>query len=362
MNTVESLTPESLNILTILGGLAIGAVVGAAALVSNFCALGGVADILFARDWRRMRAWMLAAGVALLGTQVLDAVHLIHIDGVLLPHILWLPAIVGGLCFGFGMALAGGCINRALVRLGVGSFKSLVTLLVVGLTAALTLEGPLAHVSNALARIGSLEIMIAPDAVHRILGALPALDADMLQWIVAIVAGGGLLTFCLKDAWFRSARDQVAAGFLIGLAVPAAWIISDSTAALDFATPTGQLVLALKAALAGRESIFSLSMAAVLGVPLGAFITGVATRNLARQTFADRDDLIRHIIGGALMGFGGTVALGCTFGQGLSGLSTVSVTALITIAGILCGCLWGIRYFEAGGLWSGLKLALKRGV
>jgi len=359
---VETLTPDSGHILTILGGLAIGAVVGAAALLSNFCALGGVADILFARDWRRMRAWLLAAGVALLGTQILDALGVIHIDRVLLPHILWLPALIGGVCFGFGMALAGGCINRALVRLGVGSFKSLVTLAVVGVTAALTLEGPLAHVNRALARMGSVEVMIAPDAIHRIVGAVPAVDAATVQWLAAVLGGGGLLIFSLKDAWFRQSRDQVAAGILIGLAIPTAWTVSDSRAALDFATPAGQIVLAFTAALSGKESIFSLSMAAVLGVPLGAFLAGLATRNLARQTFADRTDLMRHIVGAILMGFGGTMALGCTFGQGLSGFSTLSITALIAVAGILFGCLWGIRTFEAESLWGGLKLTLKRGV
>src|SRR3954463_6003989 len=98
---IRALTP-------ILAGLAIGAVIGAAALLSNFCALGAVSDILFARDWRRMRAWMLAAGVAVLGTQAMDSLGVIHIDRILLPYLLWLPAVIGGLCFGFGMSLAGG--------------------------------------------------------------------------------------------------------------------------------------------------------------------------------------------------------------------------------------------------------------
>jgi uncharacterized membrane protein YedE/YeeE len=102
-------------------------------------------------------------------------------------------------------------------------------------------------------------------------------------------------------------------------------------------------------------------MLVVIGVPVGAFIVAGLTRNLALETYTDRNELFRNLAGAVLMGFGGTIALGCTFGQGLSGLSTLSVSAFITIAGIIFGCLWGIRTFEAEGVWAGLKLVFKRG-
>jgi uncharacterized membrane protein YedE/YeeE len=334
--------------LAIFWGLGIGAVIGAAALLSNFCALGGVADILFAKDWRRMRAWMLAAGVALLGTQALDSARIVHIDRILVPYILWLPTLLGGACFGFGMALAGGCINRALVRVGVGSLKSLVIVLTVTVVAALTAMGPLKPIKDGLARAGSLDIMVAPAALHRMFGVVPSWDSEIVRWVFAAVIGGGLVIFSLKDSWFRAARDQVIAGILIGLAIPAAWLATDNTgtpSSINFAAPFA--------------SMFSLAV--MIGVPVGAFIAGLLTRNLALETFSDRSEVPRNLIGAALMGFGGTIAVGCTFGQGLSGLSTLSVSAFITIAGIVFGCLWGIRYFEAEGIWAGLKLVFRRG-
>ena len=333
----------SIGTLAALFGLGIGAVVGAVALVSNFCALGAVADILFAKDWRRMRAWMLAAGVALLGTQGLDAAGLIHIDAILAPNVLWLPAVIGGICFGFGMALAGGCVNRALVRLGAGSLKSLATVLVVGVAAAITAGGVLAPINAALTRWGSLDLLLAPQAA---------------RWIVTVVVAGGLIGFCLKDAWFRASREQLAAGFIIGAMIPAAWLATEGTEALNFVAPLGDLLMGI--AFQRAAPIFG--MAAVIGVPLGAFIAAAVTRNLALETFSDRADLGRHLAGAVLMGFGGTLTLGCTFGQGLSGLSTLSLTAMIAVAAILFGCLWGIRYFEAESVWAGLKLTLKRGV
>jgi len=349
------------NTLAALAGLGIGAVVGATALLTNFCALGAVADILFAKDWRRMRAWMLAAGVAIIGTQGLDSARIIHIDRILAPYILWLPTILGGLCFGFGMSLAGGCVNRALVRLGAGSLKSLVTVLVVGVVAAITAAGVLAPLNNTLARMGSLDIMVAPEALHRMFGVVPGWNTELVRGVFTLVLGGGLMAFCIQDAWFRRSKDHLAAGLIIGATIPAAWAVSEALgphqAALNFAAPVGDLFLLL----AMNRPAVLFSVAAVVGVPVGAFIAGLLTRNLALETFTDREDLPRNLVGAALMGFGGTIALGCTFGQGLSGLSTLSVSAMITIGGILLGCLWGIRYFEAGGVWSGLKLALKRG-
>ncbi len=339
-------------------GLGIGAVVGAAAFLSNFCFLGGVSDILFARDWRRMRAWMLAAGVALLATQALDTLGLVAIDPVLRPNVLWLPALLGGTCFGFGMALAGGCVNRALVRIGAGSVKSLVIVSVVAFVSVLTFFGALEPLGSALARVGSFELMVAPEGLHRVIGAFPAFDSKLVQCLTTAVIASGLIAASLADAWFRHSKDQWIAGLLIGLAIPAAWAATGGVQALNFAGPLGGLALAL----AVGGPLVTFGTFSVIGVPVGSFIAAAATRNLALESFTDRADLPRNLIGAALMGFGGTIALGCTFGQGLSGLSTLSITAMLTIAAIIFGCLWGIRYFEAGGVWAGLKMALKRGV
>ncbi len=348
----------------ILAGLAIGGVIGAAVLLTNFCALGGIADILFAKDWRRFRAWVLAAGVAIVGTHALDAAGLVPLDRAesLAPYILWLPALLGGLLFGFGMALGGGCISRALARVGAGSLKSLAIILAIALSAAATMNwlAPLQDVLNRTAVLGTF----GPGGVHRIFGNLPFIGAETVRWIIVAVFGGGALWFALKDSWFRASRDHLVGGLIIGLMIAAAWFVAgglfeksgaSAFTAINFVPPLGEAVLAF----GGRgPALFPLML--TLGVPLGAFIAGLLTRNLAFDTFMVREDFIRSLIGGVLMGSGGTLAMGCTFGQGLSGVSTLSLTSLIATMGMVAGSIWGIRYHEAGGVWSGLKLALKR--
>ena len=346
-------------------GLTLGAIIGATVLLTNFCALGGIADILFAKDWRRARAWILAAGVAVLGTHGLDAAGLVPLDRAtsLLPVILWLPALVGGVMFGFGMALGGGCISRSLSRAGAGSLKSLAILGVIGLSAAatMTLFAP-AHA--ALARIAVLE-SFGPAGLHRIFGNIPIVHPEIVRWIIVWIFAMVLLWLALKDSWFRQSRDHVLGGLIIGAVVVAAWFVagqiflgSDATSftAINFVPPLGELVLGF----GGRmPALFPVAL--TLGVPLGAFIAGAMTRNLARDTFTIREDVVRSLIGAVLMGVGGTVGMGCTFGQGLSGLSSLAPASFIAVAGIAAGCIWGIRYHEAGSVWGGLKLALKRG-
>lgn len=345
-------------------GLVLGGVIGAAVLLTNFCALGGIADILFAKDWRRFRAWVLAAGIAIVGAHVLDSAGLIPLDRAtsLAPVILWLPALLGGLLFGFGMALGGGCISRGLARIGAGSLKSLAIIAVIALSAAATMTW-LAPLQDLLGRTAVLGTF-GPGGLHRIFGNLPFIGAETVRWVLVALLGGGALWFALKDSWFRGSRDHLIGGLIIGLTIVAAWFVAgrlfetggaSAFTAINFVPPLGESVLSL----GGRSpALFPLML--TLGVPLGAFIAGLLTRNLALDTFVVREDLVRSLIGAVLMGIGGTIAGGCTFGQGLSGVSTLSVTSFIATFGLIAGSIWGIRYHEAGGVWSGLKLALKR--
>ncbi len=295
-----------------------------------------------------MRAWLLAAGVAMVGTQSLDAAGILALGDTGLAPGSWLALFAGGVMFGYGMALSGGCINRALVRLGAGSLKSLVIVVTVGLTAAAT---------QVLLGAGESHAIAAPTFPG--LAARAGIDSDAVRWLFTVVFGGGLIVAALSDSWFRSGWRNVAGSTVIGLCIPAAWVLSTFFAdpvSVNFAAPAGDIV----ALAAGQDldagQIFAVAILG--GVPLGALLVAAPTRNLAFESFTERAEFLRNLVGASLMGIGGTLALGCTFGQGLSGLSMLSVAAVVAVAGIFAGCLWGIRAFEAGGVWGGLKLAI----
>ena len=295
-----------------------------------------------------MRAWLLAGGVAVVATQSLDAAGILALGDTGLAPGSWLGVFAGGVMFGYGMALSGGCVNRALVRLGAGSFKSLVIVAAVGLTAAATQSLLGANESHTIA---------APTFPG--VAARMGLDADIARWLFTGLCGGGLIVVALADSWFRSGWREVVGSIIIGLSITAAWVFSTFFAdpvSVNFVAPAGDIY----ALVAGQDrdagQIFAVAILG--GVPLGAFAAAAPTGNLAFETFTERAEALRNLAGAGLMGVGGTLALGCTFGQGLSGLSVLSVAAVVAMAGMFAGCLWGIRAFEAGSVWGGLKLAL----
>ncbi|MGA1348823.1 MAG: YeeE/YedE thiosulfate transporter family protein, partial [Burkholderiaceae bacterium] len=131
-------------------------VLGAAALVSvalgvlmnryHFCTMGALSDWFNMSDFGRLRQWLAALLSAILLTQIMWAHQHIHIEAsfYLTPKLTWLSHLVGGILFGFGMVLASGCGSKALIRLGSGSLKALVVVIVMGLAAYITMRGLLA--------------------------------------------------------------------------------------------------------------------------------------------------------------------------------------------------------------------------
>ena len=231
----------------------------------------------------------------------------------------WLGVAAGSLAFGYGMAQAGGCVQRCLVRVGGGSVKSAVTLVVIAVSAMATL-----HV------VPSLSVSDPPGATSAgIFGP-------------ALIIGLALLAFCLRDSWFRASPGHLWGGVGIGAVVALSWPMADG---LNPLMTLGRLA---------ELPVFGI--AALVGIALGAFVAALARSDLILDRFVDREDVQRHLIGGILMGVGGACAGGCSFGQGLTGFATLAPSAVIAIAGMIAGCLWGIRALEAGSAWGGLRL------
>ncbi len=133
---------------------ALSMVFGAVSQRTHFCTMGAVADIVNVGDWTRMRMWVLAMAVAMLGFNAMVALGWIEAGDSIYasPRVRWLSALVGGLLFGFGMVLGSGCGSKTLVRVGGGSLKSLVVFLVMGLAAFATLRG-----ITAVARVATVD-------------------------------------------------------------------------------------------------------------------------------------------------------------------------------------------------------------
>lgn len=352
---------------------AIGIAFGAVTQRANFCTMGALSDIALIGDYRRFRSWMLAVAVAILASQALHLAGAIDLDRsvYLAPSLGWLGAILGGLLFGFGMTLTGGCASRTLVRLGSGNLKALVSILVLAVVAYMTLRGLIGVV-----RVRAIEATNLPltalgadhQGVPDLLAALIGLELPWARSLAALAAGVGLLWYCLKNRAFRSSFRHLGAGLAIGSLVAAGWAVTGILGADEF-EPTPLASLSFVAPVAdGLQYLMtytgaklSFGVAVVGGVILGAFLAAIASGSFRIEGFADRADLVRHLAGAAFMGTGGVLALGCTIGQGITGLSTLAGGSLIAFLSIVAGALWGLKFLEEGSVTGALKALLGRG-
>ena len=354
-------------------GFFAGLVFGGTSQRTNFCTVGAISDMVNLNDYRRLRAWLLAIAVAMAGSEALDLAGLVDLGKsiYLTPSLGWLGAVVGGLLFGFGMTLAGGCGVRTLVRFGAGNLKSLVVTLVLGVFSYMTARGLIAVPRYAIIEPTNLDLArtgLTTQGIPEMLSAVTGLPDVALRATLSALAVLALLVYCFKDAAFRRSAADIVAGVVIGLLVPAGWIITGIVgndpfqptplASFSFVAPIGDTLMYL---MAFTGASVNFGIASVGGVIVGAFAAAVASHSFRVESFADTNDLVRHLGGGALMGVGGVLALGCTIGQGITGLSTLAAGSVLAFLSILAGGITGMKYLEEGSLGGALRAILARG-
>lgn len=338
-------------------GLVLGIIFGFVVFRSNYCAMGSISDIVTFGDYRRFRTWLLAATVAMIGTQVAHWFEMVDISRsmYLSPSLNWLGYIVGGLLFGFGMVFAGGCVSKNLVRAGSGDMRSLMVLMIVGIFAYMTIGGLL-----GLIRVGVFgpvtvnleDVAMENQGIGTVLGGVIGLEGQISShWVLAVIALA-MLAYCFKDQQFRTSYSQVFSGLIIGLCVVAGWMLTGlafdefaepiiAPASLTFVRPMGDtLEYLMRFTALGAPSF---AVVTVVGTLLGAFVASVFSGRFRLSTFADTKDTKRNLFGAALMGIGGVLGLGCTVGQALTGVSTLALGSFLTFAAILAGGYIGVK-------------------
>lgn len=341
-----------------LGGLLIGFLFGATVYRTNYCAMGSLSDIHNFGDYRRFRAWILAAATALIGAQLLQGAGVVALDKsmYLSPTLNWFGHIAGGLVFGVGMVFAGGCPSRNLARAGGGDLRALLTLMVLGLVAYMTLAGLVAPVRAALDRVTAFNVFGAPtQGVGDLLSALTGISRGSLNFVITVLLSAAALGFCFGDLRFRNSPVHVISGLAVGLTVVAGWAVTglafDDMAtrpvppiSLTYVRPTGDTLQWL--ALFTATPMPGFGVASVFGALLGAFAAAMAMGRFRLATFSDADDTVRNLLGAAMMGVGGVMALGCTVGQAITGVSTLALGSLVTFPAIVAGGFYGLKLLE----------------
>jgi uncharacterized protein len=338
---------------------------GAIVQKTGFCTMGAITDAAAMGDWTRMRQWALAVAVATFGFGLLSWSGLVDPANTLYASNRWnwLSALAGGAIFGFGMVLSSGCPSKALVRVGGGNLKALVVVIVLGVSAFATLKG-----ITAVWRVATVDRVALEFATGARLPSWVAhafgIDARVAGLLLALVVGGGLAAWALSGREFVRANNLLA-GAGIGGAVVAMWFITGSWG--HIAEHPETLQESWLATTSGRAEAFSFvspiaytldwlmfysdtsqvlttGIVAVFGVIAGSAFTALATRRFRWEGFGGTGDLAHHLVGAVLMGVGGVTALGCSIGQGISGVSTLSATSLVAVLAMIGGARAALGY------------------
>lgn len=356
-----------------IGGLIIGLVFGATAQRTNFCAMGGITDRVLMGDGRRLRAWVLATAVALIGSQFLAFGGYVDLGQsiYLTTNFGWLGAILGGLVFGFGMVFTGGCPSRTLVRLGGGNLKSLVVTLVLAVVAYMTLRGLFAPMRISFEQATNVDLTqygLASQHMGEIAAGTLGVGEGVARVVTAIIVALVLLWFCFKDGAFRTSPRDMVSGVVVGLTAVAGWVVTGIIAFDDFEpVPLASVTLvapvadALQFLMTYTGATINFGIAVVGGIIAGSFVAAAISREFRVEGFTDRDDFARHIVGAAFMGVGGVFALGCTIGQGVTGMSTLAFGSLVAWLSIMAGGYLGVKYLEEGSFGGVIRAAFARG-
>ena len=336
---------------------ALGGLFGFVGNKTNFCTMGAVSDIVNMGDWTRMRMWLLAIAVAIIGTSALqlagwfDASKSIYTGS----RLIWFSNLFGGLLFGIGMTLASGCGSKTLIRIGGGNLKSLVVFLFLGFSAYMTMRGLFGVWRVNFIDTVDIQLATGQDLPSMLVGL--GLDHRQALMLVTALIGGSLLAFALSSREAREANVLFGALVIGGLSV-AGWYVtghigyveehprtleeafigtnSGRAESFTFIAPIAY-TLELLMLWSDTSRIVTFGIAGTLGVIAGSALYALVSGSFRIEGFHQTDDLVRHIIGAMLMGFGGVTAFGCTIGQGITGFSTLALGSMLTFAAIIAG-------------------------
>jgi hypothetical protein len=348
------------------GAFALAFIFGAIGNKTNFCTMGAVSDWVNMGDKNRLRMWLLAIAVALIGSSILQVAGVVNLSNSIYPgpNFTWLSYVVGGFLFGVGMTLGSGCGSKTLIRIGGGNLKSLVVYMFLGIAAYMTLRGLFGAFRVGVLERASVTFAAGQDLPSLLAGAT-GIAKDTLTALLATVIGGALAAYAYASREFRASFDYTLGGVVTGLVVVGGWTVSGvvgyvaedpqtlqeafvatNSGRMESFSFVGPLAYTLEYLMfwTDKSKIVTYGIASALGVIAGSAAYALATRSFRWEGFRDAEDTANHVIGGILMGFGGITALGCTIGQAITGISTLALGSFITFAAIVAGSALTMKY------------------
>lgn len=348
---------------------------GGVANKTNFCTMGAVSDWVNMGKTGRLWAWFSAIAIAILGVTALEFFSVVTVDSTLPPYrstqFSWLRYVLGGLVFGIGMTLAGGCGNKTLVNIGGGNMKSLVVLVVAGFMAFLmTKTSFYEQVFYSWVSASTIDLSqygMQSQSLPAMLAAVTGMQASTLSVVLGVGLAVALLFFAVRSKHFLKNINNVIAAVVVGLVITAGWYLTGGSfgqeviEAVDwlddkplgvgvqsytFINPTGETLYYL----VDPQNLLRVTfgVVAIAGVIIGSLVYAVVAKRFSLVWFRSITDFVKHFVGAIMMGVGGVLAMGCTIGQGISGTSTLALGSFLVLGSIIFGSAltMKIQYYQ----------------
>ena len=230
--------------------------------------------------------------------------------------------------------------------------------LVLGLTAYMTARGLTGVIRESVIEPLTMDLStVGGQGLSHLLATVAGMTRPAASFLLGPAVAAVLAWWCFRDPTFRRSPRDILAGIAIGGAVSFGFAVTGILGAdpfdpqrvesLTYVLPPGETIVYL---LTFTGATVDFGIGVVAGTIIGAFAVAAFRGELRLEAFDDAREMRRHLSGAFLMGFGGVTALGCTVGQGISGMATLSMSAPLALGSILLGAAFGLQYLVSGSL------------
>lgn len=359
-------------VLMYVVGLLMGVVAGFVMHRSDYCVAGMFRDVFLFRNFFMLRCLVLQIAVTMILFEVLRRGHMLPLFPFPLLGPPALSNIFGGLLFGLGMVLAGGCVVGTLYKMGAGSLVSITAF--VGLILGSALYAELHPWWSSLAKrtllVQGKDVLTLP--------VLLDMDPGLLVLIVVVPA------FWLFNRWRRQglwishadvrgylqpwkaalilamigAISYRMVGVPLGVSTTYAKMAAIfenvvipahvsrnaffSALPLNVVHPDSGAVLSGGAGPA-LDSIWLIQFPLIAGIVLGGLLSAVLLGEYLWHTGVPRRQLVMAFCGGVILALGSRMTPGCNVWHLMGGVPILAMQSLLFVVGLLPGTWLGSK-------------------
>lgn len=352
--------------------LILSIIFGAIARKTEFCPLGGIADVLKTGNNGRFFMYLFAIGIAILWASLLEGFSILSFDTTRPPYrsyeFRWSGYIAGGFLFGIGMTLSRGCGMKNMLNLGGGDMRAAIALLGISMASYVLL-----YTDGMMDNLFGWVVTSSPDLsqfdiynqdlgsfAHYFFSESIGGSIDTWRIFIGLAIAAFFIGLALRSRYFKERKNNRVGGFTIGTLIIAAFYLTggslrDSVQEISdfmseplyglgmqsytFIRPMGDT---LRAFTHPVLYFVTLGLVMSLGIGLGSLLYSLFDKSFKVQGIKILTSP-RYFIGGLLMGTGGVLGLGCTLGQGMAGTSTLALGSFMTLTFIVLGAYIGIK-------------------